>query len=89
MIDYMVNNRWVFDYVTYTQRLNPNGGVANSILAASGAQYPLPIPDLDWLWMAGALIALIASIATVLMAGKGTSAAKPAPAQSVAATSGT
>jgi hypothetical protein len=89
MIDYMVNNRWAFDFVTYSERLNPTGGIANSILAASGAPYPLPVPDLDWLWMAGSLIALVAAIATVLMAGGKPAAAKPAPAQPVAATSGT
>jgi hypothetical protein len=89
LIDYMVNNRWAFDYVTYMERLNPTGGAANAILASNGAAYPLPVPELDWLWMAGALIALVVSIATVLLAGKAKPAAKPAPAQPVTATAGT
>jgi hypothetical protein len=89
LIDFMVNNRWVFDFVTYSERLDPTGGSKNAILAASGLPYPLAVPDLDWFWMIGAAIAFVVSIATVAMAGKGGAAAKPAPAQPAAVSQST
>jgi hypothetical protein len=81
LIDYMVNNRWCFDFVTHSERLNPTGGPANAILAASGLPYPLAVPDLDWFWMIGGALALVVSLATFILAGRSKPAAKPAVVQ--------
>lgn len=52
MIDYMVNNRWCFDYVNFCDRMN---GVKQPTITTV---YPLLVPDLDWIWMvAGFLVA--------------------------------
>ncbi|HEY9680185.1 MAG TPA: cytochrome b N-terminal domain-containing protein [Oculatellaceae cyanobacterium] len=85
LIDYMVNNRWAFDYVTHAERMAPTG---EAIKAASGLPYPLAVPELDWFWMIGSGIALVVSIATVMYAGKG-AAPKPAAAQPAPAATGT
>jgi quinol-cytochrome oxidoreductase complex cytochrome b subunit len=45
MIDFMVSNRWAFDYVTFTDRM---GGVTKP--------YPIEVPALDWGWMLAAPI---------------------------------
>jgi hypothetical protein len=47
MIDFMVTNRWCFDYVTFCDRMN---GLVKP--------YPLYVPPLDWGWMiAGPVVA--------------------------------
>jgi quinol-cytochrome oxidoreductase complex cytochrome b subunit len=79
MIDFMVNNRWCFDYVTFMARMYPQSADL-AIKAASGAPYPLPVPDLDWFWMVGAFVALFACIITMATAGGGTPAAAPSTA---------
>ncbi|HEY9790312.1 MAG TPA: cytochrome b N-terminal domain-containing protein [Candidatus Obscuribacterales bacterium] len=49
MIDFMVTNRWMFDYVTFTDRMN--GAVK---------PYPIEVPPLDWGWMiAGPVCAVL------------------------------
>lgn len=40
LIDYMISNRWTFDYVTFMDRM---GGVTKP--------YPIEVPPLDWGWM--------------------------------------
>jgi quinol-cytochrome oxidoreductase complex cytochrome b subunit len=51
--DYMVVNRWMYDYVTLTDRLTP--GVCKS--------YPMEVPELDWIWMIAGPVACIACFA--------------------------
>ncbi|MDR3612277.1 MAG: cytochrome b N-terminal domain-containing protein [Candidatus Obscuribacterales bacterium] len=60
LVDYMVNNRWCFDYVTFTMRMT-EGQVP---------PYPLQVPEMDWFWMVGSLAATVVSIAIVVMLGK-------------------
>jgi quinol-cytochrome oxidoreductase complex cytochrome b subunit len=51
MIDYMVTNRWMQDYVTFCDRMN--GKIA---------PYPAAVPDLDWIWMVAGPITLAACL---------------------------
>jgi quinol-cytochrome oxidoreductase complex cytochrome b subunit len=54
MLDFVVNNRWCADYLTFIDRMN---GVVKP--------YPVPVPDLDfWSWMVGGLIVFLASFLT-------------------------
>ncbi len=53
MMDFMLNNRWVFDYNTFIDRMN--GLVPN---------YPVPVPELDWYWMIGGAIAMVLGFGT-------------------------
>jgi quinol-cytochrome oxidoreductase complex cytochrome b subunit len=49
MVDFMITNRWCFDYVTFCDRMN---GVVKP--------YPLYVPPLDWGWMiAGPVVAAL------------------------------
>jgi len=49
MLDFMVNNRWLADFIMLSNRLTPN----------VVAPYPVQVPDLDLLWMfAGPLVML-------------------------------
>ena len=54
MLDFMVTNRWLNDYLTFYNRMTP-GKVP---------PYPLNVPDLDLAWMWLSLVVLIAGIAT-------------------------
>jgi menaquinol-cytochrome c reductase cytochrome b subunit len=56
-MDFVVSNKWIWDYVTLSNRLTP--GVE--------AKYPLPIPFVDWWWMIAGLACLIASGVTYFM----------------------
>jgi hypothetical protein len=89
MIDFMVNNRWCFDYVTFMARMYPQS-TDLAIKAASGDPYPLVVPSLDWFWMIGAAVALVACILTMVTGGGGapTVAATETPAQPVGAAQG-
>jgi hypothetical protein len=50
MLDFMVNNRWLADFIMLSNRLTPN----------VVAPYPVPVPDLDLVWMfAGPIVMLI------------------------------
>lgn len=59
-LDYMVSNRWAFDYITFNNRMTP--GIEKAV---SGAFYPLPVPEIDWIWMALAVITMVACIAMI------------------------
>ncbi len=54
-LDYMVSNRWCFDFINFTNRTT--SGVEKSV---SGEYYPLPVPDVDWSWMILGLVTTIA-----------------------------
>ncbi len=72
MIDYLISNRWCFDYVTFVDRMTP--GLVD--------KYPLPVPALDWPWMVAAPLVTAMCIWTAIWcrttAGQ---AAKIPPAQ--------
>jgi hypothetical protein len=70
MIDYMVNNRWVFDYITFVDRMTP--GVVKP--------YPIGVPPLDMVWVWVGPIVVIAGLMTWNRC-KRTPQAKPAQAQ--------
>lgn len=52
MLDFMVNNRWCWDYCTMVDRLTP--GVVKG--------YPMPVPENDWWWMIGGALAAVISL---------------------------
>lgn len=72
--DFMVTNRWCADFITLTDRMT--SGVV--------PPYPLPVPDLDLLWMWASPIVLIAGLLTWLHCRRAAQPAKPvATAQAV------
>lgn len=79
LVDYMVTNRWCFDYLTFCDRMN--GKVAT---------FPMNVPDLDWVWMIMAPIVVLLCAITYLRcdkAGKAGIAEKAKPAEPAAAAS--
>ncbi|MBZ0186963.1 MAG: cytochrome b N-terminal domain-containing protein [Candidatus Obscuribacterales bacterium] len=52
MMDFMICNKWAFDYVTLMDRLTP----------AVEAKYPLPVPNVDWWWMIGGLLTTLLAV---------------------------
>jgi hypothetical protein len=74
-IDFMVNNRWCFDFITFSDRMTP--GVV--------APYPIEVPAVDWLWMGAAPLVVLACVATWMYA-KRAAQPKTTPAQPVAST---
>lgn len=53
MLDYMVNNRWVFDYITFTEKMS-------GLLP----HYPAVVPDLDKIWMICSPIVMVLGFGT-------------------------
>jgi quinol-cytochrome oxidoreductase complex cytochrome b subunit len=53
-IDFMVNNRWCFDFVNFSDRMD---GVKQKTITTV---YPQPIPDLDWFWMVAGFLVFFA-----------------------------
>jgi len=78
MTDFMVTNRWMHDYVMFSDRMNP----ATNLGSPVGMNYPLPIPPLDWGWMVGGAVAMVAAYATAVWCHKSQAqtAAPAAPA---------
>lgn len=73
-MDFVLSNKWVFDYVTLTDRLTK--GVE--------ANYPLPIPFVDWWWMIAGVVCLVLCAVTYLQC-KGAQAEVEAQAKAKAA----
>jgi quinol-cytochrome oxidoreductase complex cytochrome b subunit len=48
LIDFMVTNRWCFDYLTFCNRWN---GITKP--------YPIAVPSLDWPWMVGGFVCMV------------------------------
>jgi quinol-cytochrome oxidoreductase complex cytochrome b subunit len=48
-LDFMVNNRWAWDYCTMVDRLTP--GVVKT--------YPMEVPEVDWWWMIGGALSML------------------------------
>lgn len=57
--DYMINNRWMFDYVTFVDRMGWNPDPNMRV-----APYPIAVPELDWLWMIGGAVTTAAAAYT-------------------------
>lgn len=56
-VDFMVQNKWVYDYVTLMDRLN-----------GTKQGYPMPVPAVDWWWMIGGVAVLVGGIVTFVKA---------------------
>ncbi|MBX9667523.1 MAG: cytochrome b N-terminal domain-containing protein [Candidatus Obscuribacterales bacterium] len=74
-IDFMVSNKWAWDYVTFYDRMNL--GNKNP---APFAVYPMNVPEVDWWWMLGGAITMVASIAVAIIAKQKSSVPAAAPA---------
>lgn len=79
VLDFMVNNRWCWDFCTLQDRTTP--GKIRSAIAETAPYYPLHIPPVDWWWMIGGPLAALFSLLAAMQAkSASTPAAKPAPA---------
>ncbi|CAN5196784.1 hypothetical protein BH11CYA1_BH11CYA1_27630 [soil metagenome] len=77
MTDFMVNNRWAWDYCTLQDRLTPG-------LVKGG--YPLKVPLNDWWWMLGGPLAGVLSLIAGIQAKQAQAKlAAPKAAEPVAA----
>jgi hypothetical protein len=72
-LDFMISNRWAFDYVNFVERMSP-GHVK---------PYPLPVPDLDMVWIIGSPIVMLIAFGTWFWCKSQASASstQPTPAQ--------
>jgi hypothetical protein len=84
MVDYLVTNRWAYDYVVFMDRMNPELKIETT---TKGVCYPLEIPFWDMTWMVAGFIAMFvaAYMAYVFKTGK-QDAPKPAAQPASAAT---
>ena len=66
LIDYMVTNQWCMDYARFCDRMNGVISPFNqaSLTNASLPTYPMAVPTLDWLWMIGGFLTMVACIGT-------------------------
>ena len=79
LTDFMVTNRWVHDFVLFTDRMNPDIKLASSNMVNGMAlNYPLPVPDLDWGWMVAGAVSMVLAFGTYYQCKQ---AAKAAPLQ--------
>lgn len=62
LIDFMVTNRWMHDFVMFSDRMNP----ATNLGSPVGMNYPLPIAPLDWGWMVGGAITMVLAFGTAV-----------------------
>lgn len=74
LIDYVVTNRWAYDYVVFQDRMT--AGMMET--ANKGVFYPVPVPELDWAWMIGGVVVMVLCFATWYRLKN---AAAPAPAK--------
>jgi quinol-cytochrome oxidoreductase complex cytochrome b subunit len=80
-IDFMVNNRWCFDFVNFADRMN---GIAQPTITT---KYPVGVPELDWLWMVGGFVVFIAcTVGWIKFKSTPLPAAQPAKVPAAAAT---
>jgi multisubunit Na+/H+ antiporter MnhG subunit len=59
LIDYMITNRWCWDYVNFCDRMN-----GHKTLSQGNITYPLEVPLLDWAWMIAAVIVMLLGFGT-------------------------
>jgi quinol-cytochrome oxidoreductase complex cytochrome b subunit len=76
LIDYLVNNRWCFDYVTFVDRMTPG------LVKVTGMEnfYPIEVPPLDMIWIWAGPVVVLAGILTWWHC-KQSAQAKPVQAQ--------
>ncbi len=53
MMDFMISNKWAWDYVTFSNRMTKG----------TEANYPLPVPEVDWIWMIAGAVTTLAAVA--------------------------
>ena len=70
LLDYLITNRWCFDYINLSSRLTPGMVVP----------YPMPVPDLDCVWMLAGPVVMLAGLVTWLMC-KNTKPVKQKPVE--------
>ncbi len=58
LIDFMVCNRWAYDYVNFVERMTPGH------VSGPTGQYPLAVPDLDMVWIWLSPLVMIVAFAT-------------------------
>ncbi|HEY9786164.1 MAG TPA: hypothetical protein V6D17_12225, partial [Candidatus Obscuribacterales bacterium] len=78
LIDYLVSNRWAYDYVVFCDRMSP--GLIET--TTKGVFYPIEVPLLDWGWMILGAVTMVLGGATWfrLRSAKQKPAAKPVEA---------
>jgi hypothetical protein len=77
-IDYMVANKWVYDWVTFSDRMNLQNATPKPYEV-----YPMHVPEVDWYWMIGGVVTTLVAVVTFFVSrsrGKAVAAAAPAPA---------
>ena len=78
-IDYMVTNRWCFDFITFVDRMSP--GLVKII--GTDNFYPVEVPPLDMVWVWAGPVVVVVGILTYMRC-KQALQAKPAAAQPAA-----
>lgn len=78
MIDFMITNRWCFDYVTFVDRMS-----------GAAKPYPIEVPPVDWAWMIAAPICAVICFLVWWRWRRLTVAAPPAAATTAPATTAT
>lgn len=75
-IDYMVSNKWVYDYVTFHDRMN-----LSNLNPKPFEVYPMHVPEVDWWWMIGGVVTTVVAVVTFFVSrSKGSAAPAPAAA---------
>jgi hypothetical protein len=81
LVDYVVTNRWCWDYVNFCDRMN---GVHTA--SQGNITYPLGVPELDWVWMVAGVVVMVLGFATAAWCKK--PAPKPEVKQPAASAAG-
>lgn len=77
-LDFMICNRWAYDYVNFTERMAP-GHVTGPL-----GPYPLKVPDLDMVWINVSWVVMLVAFGTWFWCksqASRASSAQPTPAQ--------
>jgi len=75
-LDFMITNRWAFDYVNFSERM-----IQGHVTGPLGP-YPLPVPDLDMVWIIGSPIVMLVAFGTWFWCkNQAAASAQPTPAQ--------
>jgi len=82
LTDFMVTNRWMHDFCLFGDRMDPANKLASANVVNGVIQnYPLNIPDLDWGWMIGGVVAMVLAFGTAYWCrAAGEQKAAPTPA---------
>jgi hypothetical protein len=75
-LDFMICNRWAYDYVNFTERM-----IQGHVTGPLGP-YPLKVPDLDMVWIIVSPIVMLVAFGTWFWCkSQATASAQPTPAQ--------